>query len=369
MQDNTSLEILLVTPPGFEEILRAEVTEKGFKKAKILTGGVLIKGGWPEVYRANLQLRGASKVLVRLGSFRAFHLSELDKKARQFPWNDFLNPRTPIRVDVSTSKSKIYHKKAAVERIERALEEILHCEADPEAGLQIKVRLFKDICTISLDSSGEGLHKRGSKEALNKAPLRETLAALSLRACGFKGKEPVIDPMCGSGTFILEAAEIASRLDAGRNRAFAFETLKNFDPKAWKTVKEKSNPCAVEDRFFGFDRDKGAISFATANAERAQVSAITSFTRQTLSNIQAPKGPAGLMITNPPYGTRIGDQKKLLPLYQSLGNKFRSDFNGWRLGLITNSDRLAHATGLDFKKTPIAFSHGGINVKLYQTEG
>lgn len=369
MQNDALYEILLVTPPGFEDILRAEVTEKGFRKAKTITGGVLIKGGWPEVWRANLQLRGASKVLVRLGSFRAFHLSELDKKARQFPWDDYIKPKTPIRVEVSTSKSKIYHKKAAAERIERALSDILNCEPDPEAELQIKIRLFKDICTISLDSSGEGLHKRGAKEALNKAPLRETLAALSLRACGFKGKEPVIDPMCGSGTFILEAAEIASRLDAGRNRSFAFEKLKNFDPEAWTTLKESSNPHTPEGRFFGFDRDQGAIGFATANAERAQVSSITTFTRQTLSTIEAPESPTGLMITNPPYGMRIGDQKKLFPLYQSLGHKFKSNFAGWRLGLITNSEKLARATGLDFQDNPIAFSHGGINVKLYQTEG
>src|SRR3989339_677178 len=233
MNADHKLEIFLVAAPGVEVLLCAEAAEKGFKKPTAAKGGVTIWGGWPEVWRANLELRGVSRVLVRIDAFRALHLSQLDKRARRVPWHDFLRPEVPVRVETSCTSSRIYHSGAATQRIAKAIHEELGAPISPDAEVYIKARTDDDLCTISIDTSGSTLHKRGHKEAVNKAPMRETLASLFLRQCGYDCSEPVVDPMCGSGTFIIEAAEIAAGLLPGRSRHFAFEHLVSFDAEAW----------------------------------------------------------------------------------------------------------------------------------------
>ncbi|MFC4346581.1 class I SAM-dependent RNA methyltransferase [Kordiimonas lipolytica] len=368
MTQNEPLEIFLVTVPGLEAALCDEARACGFVDAKLDKGGVTVMGSWADVWRANLLLRGASHVLVRLGAFRVMHLAKLDKAARKFPWGDTLRPDVPVRVEVTCKKSRIYHHKAAAERFETAIVDEFGGTISPDAGVCIKVRIFDDMCTISIDTSGESLHKRGYKEAVNKAPMRENLAALLLRDCGFKGDEPVVDPMCGSGTFVIEAAEMATGMVPGRARAFAFEQLATFDLEAFVNLKE-ALPSAADTsaRFFGFDRDGGAIKMSMANADRAGVAAITAFERKTISELVAPEGEPGLVIINPPYGMRIGEVKKLRNLYQALGATLTANFKGWRVGIVTNNDELARATGLKFKKAKTRFSHGGIPVTLYQT--
>ena len=170
---NADLEIFLVAVPGLEGPLCAEARAKGFR-AKTVPGGVSVKGGWSEAWRANLELRGASRVIARLGSFRAIHLSQLDKRARQFPWGETLRRDIPFRVEVSCKSSRIYHSGAAAERIERAIREELGAPASQEAEVCIKVRIEDNVCTIGVDTSGEPLHKRGHKQEVSKAPMRET---------------------------------------------------------------------------------------------------------------------------------------------------------------------------------------------------
>jgi putative N6-adenine-specific DNA methylase len=371
MQTDTDFEIFVVTSPGFESVLCAEVVERGFKDAKPVKGGVTVQGGWPEVWRANLELRGASRVLARIAEFRAFHLAQLDKRARKVAWGDILRPDVPFRVEASCKGSRIYHQGAAAQRIEKAIRDTLGAPVSPDAELCIKVRIDDDLCTISIDTSGESLHKRGHKEAVNKAPMRETLASLFLRQCGFDGTEPVVDPMCGSGTFIIEAAEIAAGLKPGRSRHFAFEQLVNFNSAAWQrlrdtgTITKRSAPAGI--RFYGSDRDAGAISMSQANAERAGVAELTEFRQHAISDLVAPNGPPGLVIVNPPYGARIGDKKPLFPLYHALGQTLLTHFTGWRVGVVTNEASLATATALPFATPTGSVSHGGLRVTLYLT--
>ncbi len=362
-----SLEIFLTATPGLEAALFAEAEEKDFNKPEITKGGVTVWGDWAEVWRANLMLRGATRVLARLGSFKVQHLAKLDKLARKFPWSETLRSDVPVRIEVSCKTSRIYHSKAAAERFETALKEVLGVEISQKADICIKIRIVDDVCTISVDTSGEALHKRGHKEAVNKAPMRENLAALLLRECGYSGAEPVIDPMCGSGTFVIEAAEIAAGLAPGRTRNFAFEKLANFKADTWQKMKDECGKNTPEIRFYGFDRDAGAMKMSTANAKRAGVTEFTEFKKQSISELTAPEGPKGFVIINPPYGARIGDTKHLHSLYETLGKTLKAGFRGWRIGLVTNSDDLAKACGLPFRKKKIAFSHGGISVKLYST--
>ena len=167
------------------------------------------------------------------------------------------------------------------------------------------------ISTLSIDTSGDPLHKRGFKQAVNKAPLRETMAAQLLRACGYIGGEAVLDPMCGSGTFAIEAAEIAP-LAPGRARRFSFEALPGFDAEVFATMKADL-PAAdldIAHRFYGSDRDAGAIDMSRANAQRAGIEALTRFEARAISAVTRPEGlDSGLVIVNPPYGDRIGDRK------------------------------------------------------------
>ncbi len=364
-----TFDIFLVSIPGLERALEEEARAHGFRVKGREAGGVTLDGNWPDVWRTNLVLRGASRVLARIGSFRASHLAQLDKRARAFHWGDVLRKDVPVSVEASCRKSKIYHSGAAAQRIATAIREELGAPTGDDAAVSIKLRIEKDVCTLSVDTSGGLLHKRGSKQAMAKAPLRETMAALLLRQCDYSGSEPVLDPMCGSGTFVIEAAEWAAGLHPGRNRDFAFEHLATFDPAAWQRLKSASpRPRNPELLFFGSDRDAGAIAASQANASRAGVLEITRFVQRAVSDITTPEGPPGLVMINPPYGLRIGNKTALLDLYAAMGRVLRERFSGWRVGLFTPDETLARATGLPFKAKPLMVNHGGLRVRLWRSE-
>jgi putative N6-adenine-specific DNA methylase len=359
------MDIFLITAPGLEGLLADEARERGFSVLETIPGGVTVTGNWPDVWRANLTLRGATRVLARIGEFRAMHLAQLDKRSKKFSWGDVIPKGATVKVEATCRKSKIYHAGAAQQRVEDALK---HHGAtiSKTAEFSVRVRIEDDLVTFSLDTSGESLHKRGHKEAVNKAPMRETLASLFLRGCGYDGNEPVYDPMCGSGTFPIEAAEIAMAMDAGRSRGFAFQDLASYDATAFAAL--RSPPQETAHRFYGTDRDAGAIRMCQANAERADVTEQTDFQMKPISDITPPCTGKGLIIANPPYGGRIGNKKPLYGLYASLGERLKKEFKGWRVGIITSEQSLAKATGLPFKPVGPVVNHGGIKIRLWQTD-
>lgn len=367
MSTSNAFEIFLVATPGHESALADEARACGFAKVRLVPGGVTVKGTWPEVWRANLELRGASRILARIASFRVPQMADLEKRARLVPWGSFLRPDVTFRVEATCRQSRIYHSGAAAERIEQAIGEVLRAKAAPEAPVTIKARIEDDVCTIAIDTSGEPLHKRGFKTAVAKAPMRETLAALFLRQCGYDGREPVLDPMCGSGTFVIEAAEMAAHLKPGRARSFAFEHLATFREASWIKIRDRGAPQSPEPMFHGRDRDPGAIRMSKANAERAGVGHLTRFDVGVIEDLVPPPGPPGLVITNPPYGSRIGDKRALQQLYRAFGEVMSSRFKGWRVGLLTADRALAKATGLRFEPPGAPVSNGGIPVTLYRT--
>ena len=370
MTNDRPFEIFLVCAPGLEKVLWAEARAAGFKSARFVPGGVTLKGGWPDVWRASLEIRGTGRILARIDEFRVTHLADLDKRSRRVAWGEILRADVPVRVEATCRKSRIYHSGAAEERIATAIRKELGVTLSDDAEVVIRARLDDDVCTISVDTSGELLHKRGHKEAVAKAPMRETMAALFLRSCGYDGTEPVLDPMCGAGTFVIEAAEIAAGLKPGRSRHFAFEQLATFDASAWQAMRSAENPRSLPPgiRFHGSDRDAGAIEMSKANAERAGVAALTEFKQSTISDLTAPEGPPGLVIVNAPYGDRIGDKNSLGPLYRAFGQAMKSRFAGWRVGLVTNEADLAHASGLPFLPPEAPVAHGGLRVTLFRTE-
>lgn len=360
-------DLFLVCNPGLEPVLCDEARAAGFAGVRAVPGGVEATGGWAEVWRANLELRGATRVLVRIGEFRAFHLAQLDKRARKFPWGEVLRPDVPVSVEATCKASKIYHDRAAAQRVAKAITEELGAPVTKDAAVRVMVRIEDNLVTISVDTTGESLHKRGHKAAVGKAPMRETLAALFLRQCGYTGTETVVDPMCGSGTLPIEAAEIALGLQPGRTRRFAFEDLATFDQPGVDALR-RGPGSDTSLRFFGSDRDAGAVKNAQANADRAGVAHVTDFRQGAISDLTPPEGAPGLVIINPPYGGRIGNRKMLFALYGSVGEVLMTRFRGWRVGIITDDGGLAKATGLPFLPVGRAVDHGGLKVKLYRTD-
>ncbi|SFZ86713.1 putative N6-adenine-specific DNA methylase [Devosia enhydra] len=357
--------------PGLEALLAEEARGAGFAGVEVVPGGVSLPGGWPELMRANLVLRGATRVLWRIGQFRALHLAQLDKRARRIDWAGLLRSDVPVAVEAACRRSRIYHAGAAAQRVATAISEALGAPIAEDAPVRVMVRIEDDLVTLSIDTTGASLHKRGFKEAVNRAPMRETMAALFLRACGFSGQEPVYDPMCGSGTFPIEAAEIAAGLLAGRARGFAFEHLAGFDAGPWARVRGGASGAAGAARpglvFSGSDRDAGAIRMSLENAERAGVAGLTRFSVAEIGEIVPPEGKPGLVIVNPPYGGRIGEKGPLIGLHREMGRALKARFSGWRVGIITADRQLAEATGLTFLPPGEPVLHGGIRVTLYRT--
>lgn len=372
MKQTDKFEIFITTQLGLEHLLHDEIKKFEFTNPVLLVGGVSITGDWVDVWKANMYLRGATKVLARIGEFRAFHLAQLDKRARKFPWHITIPQGISIKAEVVTNrKNKIYHAGAAVERIERAISEEIGSKiagSVSSADIVFKIRIIDNNVIISIDTSGDGLYKRGYKLATGKAPIRENIASLALYYCGYTGNEPVLDPMCGSGTFIIEAAEISRNLMPGRNRKFSFQNLNSYDEKLVDYFIKKWENKISEFTFFGMDRNHNVVEHSIQNSKRAGIDDISNFKAQSIEKLSRPKGPEGLVIVNPPYGSRIGKKKDLFSLYRTFGEKMKNEFSGWRVGMITSDNALAQSTKLPLISSELAISNGGLKIHLYRTE-
>ena len=342
------------------------------EQPRVESGGVSWSGDARSLMRANLWLRTASRVIVRVASFRATAFFELEKQAKKIPWSDFLGDDVTPEFRVTARKSKLYHSDAIAERLAKAaLGARLSAKTDSrerkaESQLFI-VRVERDQFTISADSSGELLHMRGYRQATGKAPLRETLGAALLWAANWNGDRPLIDPFCGSGTIPIEGAMMARRIAPGRNRSFAFQSWRSFDTSAWAELvrNAKSGELAASPvSIAGYDRDAGAIESARANAERAGVDADVEFAKQAVSALN-PTTADGLVATNPPYGIRIGADVR--NLYAQLGKTLRAKCRGWHLAFYSNDPGLAQQTGLSPEEL-FRTTNGGIKVAAYAAE-
>ena len=360
------MDVFLTALPGLEEVLRGEVAALGYE-ARAVPGGVTLKGSWPDVWRLNLWSACAGAVLVRAASFRATHLAELDKRAGRADWG-MVPQGTPITVEATAKGSKLYHTGAIAERVRNALAAAGAVPSEAPDAVRIAVRVVRDQVTISLDTSGAPLFRRGHKLAVGRAPLRETMAASLLRMAGHVPGEAVLDPFCGSGTIILEAAARGAGLAPGRDRTFAFEKLAGFDAAAFAAMREegrRARPASAAQ--LGSDRDRAVVAMAAQNAERGGLAGATAFLARPVSEAVPPDGEPGLVLTNPPYGARLGEAKALVPLYRSFGAVMRRRFAGWRVGLVTSEERLARATGLDWAERSAPIPHGPLRVRLWTT--
>lgn len=366
-----------VTAPGLEALTAQELRHLEMLPDTATLpaepGGVAFQGDLDALYRANLHLRTASRVLLRIGDFHALAFSELRKKASRLEWQRYLLPGQPVAIRATCHKSKLYHADAVAERVAGAIADRLgqpvvrHKPGDEEAASPVQlvvVRLSHDHCTVSVDSSGELLHRRGYRQAVAKAPLRETLAAAMLLAARWDTISPLLDPFCGSGTLPIEAALLALGLPPGRQRRFAFMDWPGFDEKRWAALLAECQPRSgiVLPPIMASDRDAGAIRMAQQNAERAGVAQYIQFTCQAVSAIRPPAA-TGWVITNPPYGVRISGNKDVRNLYAQLGNVLRAKCPGWHVAILCNDPMLLGQTHLALD-TAFSMLNGGIKVRL-----
>ena len=355
--------------PGLEHLLVRELRQLGLAP-RPEAGGCSFDGAPTALYRANLFLRTANRVLLRRADFHTGHFSELEKRAAGLPWKAWLPAGVPVRVEVASYRSRLWHEGAVAERLQRAIANATGAPAadDRASGQLVLARIEANHCTISVDSSGELLHRRGYRVEVTKASLRETLAAALLLWSGWKPGQPLLDPFCGSGTIVLEAALMARGIAPGRHRTFAFEQWPDFDRAAWRgallEADEQMRSGHSQAPLEGSDRDEGAVAIARANAERAGVADVVRFEARPLAAAQ-PSAPSGFIVTNPPYGERIrgGDLRNL---YDALGRGLRGRFAGWRLALLGANKVLTGHTGLRFEPGPRT-TNGGIPIQFLRS--
>ncbi|MGH7649744.1 MAG: THUMP domain-containing class I SAM-dependent RNA methyltransferase [Gemmatimonadaceae bacterium] len=373
-----SLDLFAICAPGLEQIVGGELASLELAPDTITPGGVSFRGGDDAMWRSNLWLRAASRVVARVGSFRARALGELERRARALPWERFLASGCSVKIHVTTHKSRLYHTTAIADRIASAIAGRVSGvstaapapdrDADDAADALhplVIVRVAHDTCLVSADSSGDLLHRRGYRLRTAKAPMRETLAAAMLLAARWDAAAPLLDPFCGSGTIPIEAALIARRMPPGGRRHFAFESWPGFSPARWRRAVDAARDAALPASpvpILASDRDAGAMTAARENAERAGVARDITFAQQPLASVTLPDRP-GWIVTNPPYGVRVSDRAGVRAAYAQLGRLLRAEGADWHAAVMLADRSLGNAIGIELRRL-LHTRNGGIPVDV-----
>lgn len=362
---------------GLEAVLKKEIYELGYEPSEVTDGRVVFRGDAEAICRANIGLRTAERVLLRVGKFRAETFDELFESVKALPWERYLPPDAKFWVKKASSvKSKLFSpsdiqsivKKAIVERL-KGVYKISWFE-ETGAAYPIRVFLLKDEVTVTLDTSGESLHKRGYRPAVGKAPISETLAAALLMLTPWKADRILVDPFCGSGTFPIEAAMLAAKCAPGVGREFLAEAWEPLIPRnLWYEAIEEANDLmdfSVETDIQGYDIDDSVIRLARENASRAGVEKLIHFQRRDVRDLSHPK-KYGFLITNPPYGERLEEKAALPELYQTIGEAYRR-LDSWSMYLITSYEDAERYIGRRADKNRKLYN-GMIRTYFYQFLG
>lgn len=330
---------------GLEAVLKREIYDLGYEIISVEDGKVTFEGDAEAICRANIDLRTAERILLKVGQFRACTFTELFDNVADLNWEDYIPEDGKFWVTKANSvNSKLFSssdiqsivKKAIVERLKRKY----HVNWFQEQGCDypIRVMIMKDIVTICLDTTGDSLHKRGYRPAAGKAPISETLAAALIKLTPWNKDRIFIDPFCGSGTFPIEAAMMAANIAPGMNRSFTAENWQNIIPKQeWYMAMEEANDninMEIDTDIQGFDLDENVVRIARQNAKNAGVDKLIHFQARDVRNLSHPK-KYGFIITNPPYGERLEEKEALPALYSALGRQF-ANLDAWSAYVITS---------------------------------
>ena len=355
-------------------MLAAELGELGASDIGTVEGGVGFGGTLPLAYSANLHSRIASRVLWEIGSGRYRNEDDVYRGVYALDWQRLFDPGLTIRVNVAAVASPLKSLEFITLRIKDAACDKFRAQTGSRPSVDtaqpdVRIHAFLDTerFTIYLDTSGEPLFKRGSRQMAGEAPLRENLAAGILTLAGWTPGTALLDPMCGSGTVLIEAAQIARGIPAGLNRRFAFEKLRNFDAAEWGRTRGNAEARIRNDArtpIFGSDLFGDALKLARENLAAAGLADAVSLKQANVLEISAPAAE-GVLTANPPYGVRLGEQESLAAFYPQLGNALKKKFAGWRVYLFTADLRLPKLIGLSpSKRTPLY--NGPLECRLYE---
>ncbi len=374
-----SRSFFAATPPGLENVCLKELASPplSFTEVEEVPGGVEFRGRVHDAYMANLHLRTANRILMRIDGFKAANFRQLERRLADVPWEIYLPPGIPVHVRVATSKSRLYHKAAIAQRFQSGIALRLErrgVEGDSLPGATtafsrqtLFIRVVEDRFTVSLDSSGEPLYKRGIKKDVGRAPLRETLAAAALKLAGFSGEEPLLDPMCGSGTFAMEGAMMAMNIPPGRHRKFAFMEWPAFRPRRWAHLRRQAEALITRvdaPMVFASDKDERVLAALEKNLRNQEIAHAIQVSGGDFFHLSPPKTfkTTGVIAINPPYGMRLGAKREIRGLYSSILAKLNAEFKGWKLALITPDRRLAGS--FISRMAARTLSHGGVKILL-----
>lgn len=361
-----NLKAFAAIAPGLERVLHAELAEIGVS-GTVEPGGVAFEATSKNLALVHRNSRLAGRVTVELGGAKAKSLEQLSSGARAMPWKDFVVPGQPIEVKIITEG--IQHRFAASfsKKLELAITDALRGPRlpgprPPREPFRVQCVIQDDKAKLRIDASGDLLHRRGWRLATAKAPLRENLAAAVLLAVGWTPDEPLVDPMCGSGTFAIEAAGLALGHAPGARGKFGFLTWPSFDKRVWIAL-DKHPVARGQAPIVAADRDVGAIRATTENAQRAQVTRRIAIVESDVRDLQAP-ADHGLVVANPPWGARI-ERKE--PAWKALGDAMRGNFAGWGLAVLSPDRSLLADLGMQLEPV-LTFPSGGTRITLYASE-
>lgn len=359
-------------PRGLEGTLSDELASLGAEQVAPAEGGVGFSGGMDTAYRANLWSRVASRILWKVAGGRYRSEEDLYRGVREVDWSRYFDVSRTIRVNVSSINSPLKSlefvtlrtKDAVCDRF-RDLSGKRPSVDTAHPDVRLNVFLTDRDYTVYLDTSGEPLFKRGYRGESGEAPLRENLAAGILKLAGWTPAQPLLDPMCGGGTFLIEAAFMALGIAPGARREFGFQKLESFDASLWNRIRtEAAQPANAAPVIFGYDLSRPAVESARVNLSRAGVERAVSLDRGNVLSI-TPPAPDGVVIMNPPYGVRLQDQEKMARFYPRLGDALKQHFAGWRAEIFTADLRLPKLIGLrPSKRTPLY--NGALECRLYE---
>lgn len=362
---------------GLEAVLKKEITDLGYEITEVENGRVSFEGDAEAICRANIFLRTAERVLLKIGSFQAVTFDELFERTREIPWEKYLPKDAKCWVKKASSINSKLFSPSDIQRImKKAIARRMQAEFDlermPETGSEYPLRVFfyKDQVTVAFDTSGDSLHKRGYRQQASKAPITETLAAALIMLTPWKKDRILVDPFCGSGTFPIEAAMIAAGIAPGLNRSFLSENWKNLIPrKCWYDAIDEASEMVdntVTVDIQGYDIDAEVIKAARENAKRAGVDHMIHFQQRPLSDLSHPK-KYGFIISNPPYGERLEDKKDLPALYRQIGERYKA-LDSWSMYLITAYEEAEKYIGKKADKNRKIYN-GMIKTYYYQFMG
>ena len=365
-------------PRGLEVPLQQELSAIGAKQLAPTDGGVGFAGDMALAYRANLESRVATRVLWRVGSCRYQTEDDIFNAALALAWPSWFDVERTIMVKVTAVKCPLKSLEFITLRIKDAICDKFREKTGVrpsvdtrEPDVRIHAYLTFDQCQFYVDTSGAALYQRGHRQASVEAPLRENLAAGILKLTGWQPGSPLLDPMCGSGTFLIEAALMALDIAPGLKRSFGFERLKNFDAKAWNALREAARQRvkpAAPMPLFGSDADFRAVRAARQNLETAGLSNVVQIQQMDVLEVAAPAlapGVTGTLLTNPPYGERIGDGDELADLYPQIASALKANFAGWNAFFLTSDLRMPKLMRLSpSRKTPLF--NGPLECRLFE---